>query len=127
MNEKIEAGIPEKTDWETKVGKMKALVKNKRFALAPNEKTKEMIGRAWFKHPLGQKMDGMFFIDADGTVFELDFKKEDFIGSAKEENRFFDVFQKLVAESGFELCALEDDLQKASAIEKEMEKFKKAA
>ena len=116
--------VPEKTDWEMKLDKMKMLIENKKFALAANEKTKEMIGKAWFKHPLGQKMDGMFFVDAEGTVFELDFKKEDFIGSMKDENMFFDEFQRLAEGCGLKLCSINPDLQKASAIEDDIEKTK---
>jgi len=128
MSKTMEKNItPEKTDWEMKVGKMKALIENKKFALATSEKTKEMIGKVWFKHPLGQKMDGMFFVDTEGTVFELDFKKEDFIGSMKDENMFFDEFQRLTEECGLKLCSITSDLQKASAIEDNIEKIKNTA
>lgn len=111
-----------------KIEKIKKLIENKRFALAPNEKTKEMKGKAWFKKPLMGRMEGMYFIEEDGTVFELDFKKDDFLGTLPGmENIFLDKIQTIMEKVGLNLCVINSDLQRAANIEEEIEKNKKIA
>lgn len=108
----------EKTENE-RIGKMQKLIENRHFALNANDETKKMIGKAWFKNPLGQKMEGMFYVDEKGDVFELDFKSEDFLGTLPgQENLFLDKIQNLLKKVGLDLCVINADLQRAFDIEK---------
>lgn len=123
VEDKNEEELSKEKDWENKVDKMKKLIENKKFMLASNEKTKEMAGKVWFEQPLKGKMDGMFFVNTDGTVFGLDFRKEDFIGALPGmEKLFLDKMQTLMEKVGFKLCVINSDLQKASDIEDDIRK-----